>query len=76
MTKPFPAGVTNMKLAELHWPEVARLDREKLIVLMPVGSMEQHGPHLPFQVDVFVSSRLAEDLGSAILSRQSSALPP
>jgi creatinine amidohydrolase len=51
-----------MKLAELHWPEVNKLDREKIVAVVPVGSMEQHGPHLPFQVDTFVSSRLAEDL--------------
>jgi creatinine amidohydrolase len=51
-----------MKLAELHWPEVNRLDQEKVVAVIPVGSMEQHGPHLPFQVDTFVSSRLAEDL--------------
>ena len=51
-----------MKLAELHWPEVEKLDREKIVALVPVGSMEQHGPHLPFQVDVFCASRLAEDL--------------
>jgi creatinine amidohydrolase len=55
-----------MKLAELHWPEVKELDRKNLVVIVPVGSMEQHGPHLPFQVDVFVSSRLAEDLEKRI----------
>jgi creatinine amidohydrolase len=51
-----------MKLAELHWPEVQQLRREKIVAIVPVGSMEQHGPHLPFQVDTFVASRLAEDL--------------
>ena len=51
-----------MKLAELHWPEVDKLEREKVVAVVPVGSMEQHGPHLPFQVDTFVSSRLAADL--------------
>jgi len=51
-----------MKLAELHWPEVKKLNREKIVAVVPVGSMEQHGPHLPFQVDIFVSSRLAGDL--------------
>ena len=55
-----------MKLAELHWPEVEKLDRGKIVALVPVGSMEQHGPHLPFQVDVFVSSRLAGDLEQKI----------
>lgn len=51
-----------MKLAELHWPEVQQLDREKIVAIVPVGSMEQHGPHLPFQVDTFVAARLADDL--------------
>lgn len=51
-----------MKLAELHWPEVQQLDREKIVAIVPVGSMEQHGPHLPFQVDTLVAARLAEDL--------------
>src|SRR5688500_7738652 len=55
-----------MKLAELRWPELEKLDREKIVTIVPVGSMEQHGPHLPFQVDVFVSSRLAEDLEKKI----------
>ena len=55
-----------MKLAELHWPELEKLDREKIVALIPVGSMEQHGPHLPFQVDVFCASRLAEDLEQKI----------
>ena len=55
-----------MKLADLHWPEVERLDRSRILVVIPVGSMEQHGPHLPFQVDVFVASRLAEELEKKI----------
>jgi creatinine amidohydrolase len=55
-----------MKLAELHWPEVEKLDRGKIVAVVPVGSMEQHGPHLPFQVDVFCASRLAEDIEQKI----------
>jgi creatinine amidohydrolase len=55
-----------MRLAELHWPEVEKLDRERIVVIVPVGSMEQHGPHLPFQVDVLIASRLAEDLEKKI----------
>ena len=55
-----------MKLADLHWPEVTRLEKESIVAVVPVGSMEQHGPHLPFQVDVFISSRLAEDVEKRI----------
>lgn len=51
-----------MKLAEMRWPQMKKLAREKLVAVVPVGSMEQHGPHLPFQVDVYIANRLAEDL--------------
>ncbi len=51
-----------MKWAELRWPDMKQLDRENAVVILPVGSMEQHGPHLPLQVDHFIANRLAEDL--------------
>lgn len=51
-----------MKLAKMRWPQMKKLAREKLVAVVPVGSMEQHGPHLPFQVDVYIANRLAEDL--------------
>ncbi len=51
-----------MKLNELHWPEVGQIDRALSVAVIPVGSMEQHGPHLPFSVDSFVASHIAEAL--------------
>ena len=51
-----------MKWAELRWPEMKQLDRANTVVILPTGSMEQHGPHLPLQVDHFIANRLAEDL--------------
>ena len=51
-----------MKLGELRWPEIKALDAATTMVLIPTGSMEQHGPHLPLEVDHFIVGRLAEDL--------------
>lgn len=31
--------------------DFAALDRERLIAVLPVGAIEQHGPHLPLSVD-------------------------
>jgi creatinine amidohydrolase len=31
--------------------EFARLDHESLVAVLPVGAIEQHGPHLPLSVD-------------------------
>ncbi|HET7240020.1 MAG TPA: creatininase family protein, partial [Gemmatimonadales bacterium] len=39
------------------------LERPTLIV--PVGTTEQHGPHLPLGCDTIVVERLADDLSSA-----------
>lgn len=49
-------------LAEQSWPEIAADDPPLLIV--PVGSCEQHGPHLPLDTD----TRIAVAIASAFAS--------
>jgi creatinine amidohydrolase len=51
------------RLEDLTWPELQGGPSRTLIV--PVGSVEQHGPHLPLATDV----RVAEALASAVLER-------
>lgn len=58
--------MSNLILDEMSWKQVReRLPRIKLAII-PTGSSEQHGPHLPMQVDticaVQVSTRLGESL--------------
>ncbi len=48
-------------LAELRLPDIARLS-ESSILIQPVGAIEQHGPHLPFNTDLVIPSRTAEAL--------------
>jgi len=36
---------------EMTWPEVNECVRQKRVVLVPVGAIEQHGYHLPVDVD-------------------------
>ncbi len=50
-----------MKLAHLSWPEVAAISRET-VVLVPTGSLEQHGPHLPLFTDSLLVTRVAEEV--------------
>jgi creatinine amidohydrolase len=41
-----------VRLAELTGPEAAKLARSsKVVVILPLGAIEQHGPHLPLLVD-------------------------
>ena len=48
-------------LQELTWPDIkACLEQGKTTILLPVGSTEQHGPHLPVGTDTMVATALAE----------------
>ena len=53
--------------ARLPWTRVAELARGGAVALVPVGSTEAHGPHLPLDVDVLIArgvcARAAARLG-------------
>ena len=37
-----------IRLAECTWPKAQQLARdERALVILPLGAVEQHGPHLP-----------------------------
>src|SRR5438105_4108331 len=55
-----------MKLAVMTWPEMARVDRKKTVLLAPYAACEQHGPHLPFFVDTFLCTAVAEGVERAL----------
>jgi creatinine amidohydrolase len=40
---------------ELTWPEINEAVQANKVVLLPIGSTEQHGPHLPLDVDNFLA---------------------
>lgn len=49
------------RLAELKLPEIDRIT-ESSIIIQPVGAIEQHGPHLPYNTDLVIPTRVAEEL--------------
>ena len=44
---------------ELTWPEVKERIKKTDVALLPVGAIEQHGPHLPVDTDAFDAGYLA-----------------
>ena len=44
----------------------SRLPHERLIAVLPLGAVEQHGPHLPLSVDACVAETLARRLAEAL----------
>src|ERR1700758_5480567 len=41
---------------DLTTVDFAGLDRERTVAVLPVGAIEQHGPHLPVGVDAMINS--------------------
>lgn len=57
--------------AELSWPDYDALVRDGSVpILLPIGSMEQHGHHMPMNVDVLLpvefARRVAERTGALV----------
>lgn len=51
-------------LGDLTWPQAQRLAAAGAMLAVPVGSTEQHGPHLPLSTDTDVAVALAARLAA------------
>lgn len=49
------------RFADMTWEEVRDLDRARAVVVLPVGAMEAHGPHLPLGTDVVIAEAMARE---------------
>lgn len=50
-------------LEQMTWPEAKEAFERTSVVVLPTGSTEQHGPHLPLGTDFLVAEDLARRLG-------------
>jgi len=62
-------------LGELTWPEAEQRLREVDIALLPVGAIEQHGPHLPLDTDAFDADHMARRVAEACSDPKPLVLP-
>jgi creatinine amidohydrolase/Fe(II)-dependent formamide hydrolase-like protein len=46
---------------DLTWPDVNQAVEMKKVILLPVGSTGQHGPHLPLDVDNLLAMSICLD---------------
>lgn len=49
----------NRELASLRAPQIEQLLTGTSVVVQPLGAIEQHGPHLPFNTDLLIAERVA-----------------
>ncbi len=48
-----------MRWEELTSPEIGALDRDKTVVVLPIGSVEQHGNHMPLGTDTILAQSVS-----------------
>jgi creatinine amidohydrolase len=54
---------------KLSWPEIREAAARQCVIVLPVGSTEQHGPHLPLDVDNFLCRRVCEGAAELVPDR-------
>jgi creatinine amidohydrolase len=59
----------------LTWPELNDAILEQPVVILPTGSTEQHGHHLPLDVDLFLAESVCLEVGKRAADRVL-VLPP
>lgn len=55
-----------LKYENLTHAELAALPRDKTVILLPTGPLEQHGPHLPLGVDAMTAAFFGEKIAERL----------
>lgn len=65
-------------LAKRTWPEAAELLSSDAVAILPIGSTEPHGPHLPLDTDVTIALAQATRAAERLVERgvRAVVLPP
>ncbi|RPJ43895.1 MAG: creatininase family protein, partial [Candidatus Latescibacterota bacterium] len=68
-------GPPGYLLGELTWPEARERFSEIDVALLPVGAIEQHGPHLPLDTDAFDAEHLCREVAKRCADPKPVVLP-
>src|SRR5262245_3621620 len=74
-----PQDVLSRLIGELTYPDISKRLRASSVLCLPLGSFEQHGPHLPLNTDLVLAeaftARIVERFGESHDLWQLPALP-
>jgi creatinine amidohydrolase len=59
-------AATEYRYAKLAWPEIEDAVELGKVCIVPCGAVEQHGPHLPLDVDILCPTEIALGTGREI----------
>lgn len=65
-----------MRFEELSSREVEKLDRDRTILILPLGSVEQHGHHMPLGTDTMLAHSVALKAAEKLKGRVAVLPPP
>jgi creatinine amidohydrolase/Fe(II)-dependent formamide hydrolase-like protein len=71
-----PSSATGYLWGELTWRQARTRIKKMDVALLPVGALEQHGPHLPLDTDAFDADYLAHRVAEACSDPKPLVLPP
>ena len=49
-----------MRYGDKRWIDIDAMDKDRVVVVCPIGSLEQHGHHLPLLTDTYLVTEVAE----------------
>jgi creatinine amidohydrolase len=58
----------NVRLDLMSWPEVKETLSKTNVVVLPIGSTEEHGAHLPLNVDAACATYISENAARKVMS--------
>jgi creatinine amidohydrolase len=56
-------GIGTLLMDQMTWHEASQAINDGVPLLLPVGSIEQHGPHMPLGTDAYLPYELAQRVG-------------
>ena len=65
-----------MRWENLTAPELDRLDRGRVVAILPIGSVEQHGQHMPLGTDTLLAHGVALAAAERFGNERTLVLPP
>src|SRR5690242_21201804 len=58
------------RVGDLNTRQIQALDREKTVVFLQGGMLEEHGPYLPAFTDGILSDRLTREVAQGVVARK------
>ena len=68
-------AASEYRYEKLTWPEINQAIELAKVCVLPCGAIEQHGPHLPLDVDTVCATRIALGTGQNVPDKML-VLPP